>query len=252
MTKHPDTGREAAPVPHRPAHGIRAAFTDRHGGTSPAPYHSLNLGPGVGDAPEAVAENRRRAAAALQLSTDDVAWMSQVHGAEVAVVDAGGDAGRVDAMATTRTGLALAVLVADCLPILLADHRAGVIGAAHSGRPGTARNVAGALVRRMEELGASARDCVALLGPAVCGACYEVPDELQREVARTAPEAACRTSRGTGGIDIRAAAAAQLARVGVTEVHHDARCTVETPELYSYRRDGRTGRFAGYIWRAEP
>jgi polyphenol oxidase len=252
VTTPTNTGPGATPALHRPARGVRAAFTDRRGGVSPAPYDALNLGPGVGDDSEAVTANRRRTAASLGLDPGDVAWMSQVHGAEVAEVHAGGNAGRVDAMATTRTGVALAVLVADCLPVLVADPEAGVIGAAHSGRPGTARNIAGELVRAMERLGATARNCVALLGPAVCGTCYEVPDDLQQEVALTAPEGACRTGRGTSGVDIRAAVSAQLTRAGVGELHHDARCTMETPELYSYRRDGRTGRFAAYLWRSEP
>lgn len=230
--------------------GTYAGFTHRYGaGVSASPYDTLNLGLGVGDDPEAVAANRAAAAGQFGISAEAVAWMSQVHGAGVAVVDRAGGAGRVDAMVTRRAGLALAVLVADCLPVLVADCDAGVIGAAHSGRPGTAQGIASALVAAMVDQGASAPNCVAVLGPAICGGCYEVPPHLAQEVTNSTPEGGCRTLKGTTGVDIRAAVTAQLRRAGVGTVLHDERCTQEEPELYSYRRDGRTGRFAGYIWR---
>ncbi|MFE0899284.1 polyphenol oxidase family protein, partial [Streptomyces smyrnaeus] len=104
------------------AGGAHFAFTDRWGGVSAAPYEELNLGGAVGDDPEAVRTNRRRAAHALGLSPDEVVWMHQVHGRDVAVVDRpfGADAPPVDGVVTARRGLALAVLTADCTPVLLA------------------------------------------------------------------------------------------------------------------------------------
>ncbi|TDQ52605.1 peptidoglycan editing factor PgeF [Actinorugispora endophytica] len=231
------------------APGVRAGFTQRGGGVSRDPYTSLNLGGHVGDDAEAVAENRERAARGFGLDPRRVAWMNQVHGSDVAVVADGGHAGDADAVVTTEAGLALAVLVADCLPLLVADPEAGVVGAAHSGRPGTAANIASALVGEMTRHGADPARCTALLGPVICGRCYEVPAELREEVARSAPEAWCDTAEGTPGVDIRAAVAAQLERAGVGAVRHDARCTRESAELFSYRRDSATGRFAGYVWR---
>ncbi|MEU9024654.1 peptidoglycan editing factor PgeF [Actinomadura sp. NPDC048394] len=229
--------------------GVGAAFTGRPGGVSTAPYDSLNLGGAVGDDPAAVTANRRRAAAALGVDPARTVWMRQVHGADVAFVTAPADAGGpVDAIVTTVPGLVLAVLVADCAPVLLADPAAGVAGAAHSGRPGTAAGVVPALVKAMCERGADPARIRAAIGPAACGGCYEVPAEMRDEVAAVVPAAHATTSKGTPGLDIRAGIAAQLAASGVGDVRVDPRCTIETPDLFSYRRDGRTGRFAGFVW----
>ncbi|MGI8336830.1 peptidoglycan editing factor PgeF [Actinomadura scrupuli] len=248
--------------------GVGAAFTGRAGGASAEPYTSLNLGGAVGDDAAAVQENRRRAGAALGLDPSRLVWMRQVHGAGVAYVDgpftdgppAGGPgpgpgAGPVaagppgvDAVLTAERGLALAVLVADCAPVLLADPDAKIIGAAHSGRPGTLAGVVPALVERMREHGADPARIVAVIGPAVCGACYEVPAAMRDEVAAVVPEAYATTRDGTPGLDIRRGVTAQLSAAGVADIRVDARCTMETPDLFSFRRDGRTGRFAGFIW----
>jgi len=235
--------------------GIGAAFTDREGGTSSAPYDSLNLGGAVGDDAEAVRKNRTLAEEALGTSPGRTVWMRQVHGADIAVatgpVLAGpgqGEAPGVDGVLTTEPGLALGVLVADCAPVLLADPVARVVGAAHAGRPGTAAGVVPALLSAMREHGAEPGRVRAAIGPAVCGACYEVPAGLRGEVAAIVPEAYATTRDGTPGLDIRAGVTAQLRAAGVAEISRDRRCTMESPELYSYRRDGRTGRFAGFIW----
>lgn len=233
------------------APAVHAAFTARHPGVSRAPYDGRNLGLGVGDDPQAVAANRHDAARELGFGPESVVWMSQVHGRDVATVDHPGPAGRVDASVTGAPGVVLAVLVADCLPVMVADPRTGVRGVAHSGRIGTELQVAAALVARMAELGAAPERCVALLGPAICGGCYEVGAELRAQVARSAPEAACETREGTPGVDMRAAVTAQLRRAGVADIRHDDRCTRESPELYSHRRDGRTGRFAGFLWQGD-
>lgn len=230
--------------------GVYAGFTGRHdGGTSAPPFDRLNLGLGLGDDPDDVARNRAEAARMFGLSSDRVVWMSQVHGSEVTVVNGPGAAGRCDAVVTTRPDVALAVLVADCLPVLMADPLAGVVGAAHSGRPGTVQGIAVALVEEMARHGAEPARSTAVLGPAVCGACYEVPEDLQAQVAAAVPESACATRWGTPGVDIRAGVDAQLRRAGLGEVRHDHRCTLEEPGLFSHRRQSPTGRFAGYIWR---
>ncbi|WP_433325000.1 peptidoglycan editing factor PgeF [Spirillospora sp. CA-294931] len=229
--------------------GVGAAFTGRAGGVSAAPYEQLNLGGAVGDDAAAVLANRRRVAAALGVAPGRTVWMRQVHGADVAHVTAPGEPlPDVDAIVTTEPGVALAVLVADCAPVLLADPVAGVVGAAHSGRPGTAAGVVPALVKAMIGHGADPARISAAIGPAACGACYEVPAAMRDEVAAVVPAAHSTTRQGTPGLDIRAGIAAQLAAEGVTSVHQDPRCTLETPSLFSYRRDGRTGRFAGFVW----
>lgn len=227
---------------------VRMAVTDRHGGVSSAPYGTRNLGGGVGDDPAAVAENRAKTAAEFGL--DRVVYLRQVHGVDVAYVTApfAGDPPALDGVLTDRAGLGLAVLVADCAPVLLADPAAGLVGAAHSGRAGTAAGVVPALVQAMAARGAEPARMVAMIGPAVCGRCYEVPETLRDQVAARVPQARSTTRWGTPALDLRAGIAAQLQAAGVTDVRHDDRCTIESPDLYSYRRDGRTGRFAGYVW----
>nr|WP_221493584.1 peptidoglycan editing factor PgeF [Actinomadura coerulea] len=231
--------------------GVGAGFTGRAGGVSGPPFDSLNLGGAVGDDPAAVLDNRRRAAAALGTDPDRTVFMRQVHGADVAFAASTDLPGPVDAVVTTVPGLALAVLVADCAPVLLADPAAGVVGAAHSGRPGTAAGVVPALVKAMCERGADPARMTAAIGPAACGRCYEVPAEMRDEVAAVVPAAYATTSKGTPGLDIRSGVAEQLASAGVARVSRDGRCTIEDPGLYSYRREGRTGRFAGYVWLKE-
>lgn len=231
--------------------GFGFAFTDRYGGASAPPYDSLNLGGGVADDPSSVRANRERVAAALALPPGRVLYMHQVHSARVAVVDGPwvGDPPEVDAMVTGAPGLGLAVLVADCTPVLLADPAQGVLGVAHAGRVGLAAGVVGATVEAMRDLGATR--LVARVGPAICGRCYEVPRDLREEVAATVPEARSITRRGTPSLDVAAGVVAQLAALQVDVAEDGAwreSCTAEDSGLYSYRRDGVTGRSAGLVW----
>lgn len=231
--------------------GAHFAFTDRWGGVSAAPYEELNLGGAVGDDPEAVRTNRETAAKSLGLDPGQVVWMNQVHGNDVAVVDEPwGDrpVPEVDAIVTARRGLALAVLTADCTPVLLADPVAGIAAAAHAGRPGMVAGVVPAAVRAMAELGADPARIVARTGPAVCGRCYEVPETMRAEVAAVEPAAHAETSWGTPAVDVSAGVHAQLARAGVRDRVQSPVCTLESVDHFSYRRDRTTGRLAGYVW----
>jgi YfiH family protein len=233
------------------AGGAHFAFTDRWGGVSAVPYEELNLGGAVGDDPDAVRTNRELAAKSLGLDPDLVVWMNQVHGPEVAVVDEPwGDrpVPQVDAVVTARRGLALAVLTADCTPVLLADPVAGVAAAAHAGRPGMIAGVVPAAVAAMAELGAEPARIVARTGPAVCGRCYEVPDAMRAEVAAVEPAAYAETSWGTPAVDVTAGVHAQLERLGVCDRAQSPVCTLESGDHFSYRRDRTTGRLAGYVW----
>ncbi|PSK91806.1 hypothetical protein CLV63_11987 [Murinocardiopsis flavida] len=223
------------------APGFHAGFTERA---------ARNQAYGVGDAAALVDANRAEAAARFGFGAERIAWMNQVHGADVAVVAGPGLAGSVDAMVSTSPDVVLAALAADCLPLVAAAPAAGVIAAAHSGRAGTAAGVATAMVRSMAALGAAPDGIVVALGPAICGSCYEVPSAMRDEVAAAVPEAASLTRWGSTGVDMRAAVAAQLRAAGVGQVIDDARCTLEDPELFSHRRDAPTGRMAGYVWRA--
>jgi polyphenol oxidase len=231
--------------------GARFAFTDRWGGESAVPYERLNLGGAVGDDPARVAANRELAAKSLDLDPSHVVWMSQVHGDQVAVVDAPwGDAvvPAVDALVTTRPGLALAVLAADCVPVLLADPVAGVAGAAHAGRQGMVAGVVPAVVAEMARQGADPSRITAFTGPAVCGRCYEVPEAMREQACGIVPEAYATTSWGTPSLDIVAGVHAQLARLGVRASEKSHVCTMESADHFSYRRDGRTGRLGSYVW----
>ncbi|WP_306183499.1 peptidoglycan editing factor PgeF [Streptomyces sp. MK5] len=232
--------------------GAHFAFTDRWGGVSAVPYEELNLGGAVGDDPGAVRTNRERAAGSLGLDPARVVWMNQVHGTDVAVVDEpwGAAAGipSVDAVVTRRRGLALAVLTADCTPVLLADPVAGIAAASHAGRPGMLAGVVPAAVRAMVELGAEPGRIVARTGPAVCGRCYEVPEAMRAEVSAVEPAAYAETSWGTPALDVSAGVHAQLERLGVHDREQSPVCTRESKDHFSYRRDRTTGRLAGYVW----
>ncbi|GGX40170.1 peptidoglycan editing factor PgeF [Streptomyces chartreusis] len=231
--------------------GAHFAFTDRWGGVSAAPYEELNLGGAVGDDPGTVTANRDIAAKSLGLDPGDVVWMNQVHGSDVTVVDGpwrDRPVPEVDAIVTARRCLALAVLTADCVPVLLADPVAGIVAAAHAGRPGMIAGVVPAALRAMTELGADPARIVARTGPAVCGRCYEVPDAMRAEVAAEEPTAYAETSWGTPAVDVAAGVHAQLARLGVHDRAQSPVCTLESGDHFSYRRDRTTGRLAGYVW----
>ena len=234
--------------------GVFVAFSGRGGGVSSGPFESLNLGLGIGDDVGAVAANRAALAAACGVAAADLAWMRQVHSAEVCYVGAGmaEPPGPVDAIFTDVPGRPLCVLVADCVPVLVADPVARIIGAAHSGREGMVAGVVPALITAMTAAGASPARMRALTGPSICGGCYEVPADLQDRVSAVVPEARCQTFAGTAGLDIAAGVRAQLAAAGVGWFRSVPQCTKESDDLYSYRRDGTTGRFAGLvIWRAQ-
>jgi YfiH family protein len=228
--------------------GLSAApfvFTDRHGGVSAPPYDARNLGDHVGDDPVAVEENRRRATE--DLGGGPVVWMRQVHGRAVAFVDGprAEPVPDVDALVTTTVGLTLGVLVADCVPVLL--DAPGLAAVAHAGRKGLKLGVLPAVLAAIAEYGVAPGQLTVRLGPSACGACYEVPEAMRDEVAAVAPAAASTTRAGTPGLDIRAGLVAQLEAAGVERVDVSSVCTIESPDHFSYRRDGVTGRTAGLV-----
>lgn len=229
---------------------IRRVTTTRAGGASAPPFDTFNLGDHVGDDPAAVAANRARLAAAIGLADDHVVWMNQVHGVHVEFVDGprvtAFDA--TDALVTASAGLALAVVTADCVPVLLADARAGVVGAAHAGRVGAADGVLLRTLEAMVTAGARVADVSVLLGPSVSGPNYEVPEEMAADVEERLPGSRTTTARGTPALDLRAGLARQLTEAGVGSVEIDPRCTVEDRALFSHRRDAPTGRLASLVW----
>lgn len=214
-------------------------------------FASLNLGGHVGDDPATVESNRRLVASSLDVQRDHLLFMSQCHGSEVAVVQGpwAGAAPEVDALVTTSTDLALAVLVADCTPVLMVDEVAGVAAAVHAGRPGMMAGIVGHAVDAMTDLGA--RSIRAVVGPSVCGRCYEVPESMRAQAAAISAVAAATSWEGTPSIDVAAGVVDQLqARsVAVRWIHG---CSRESEGLFSYRRQHRTGRFAGVVRLLEP
>jgi len=210
-------------------------FTDRRKGSSLGVYDSLNFGFHVGDDPGAVAANR-----ALLGNTQ---FMNQVHGKDVVVIDQVLDhEPTCDALITTTAGVSLAVMVADCIPLLLISEK--VVAAVHVGRAGLVNNVAIKTLEQMRALGAI--DIHAILGPSICGRCYEVPLQMQQEVVATHPASLSTTSKGTPALDLPAGLIAELIAQDLT---YEAApiCTQEDPLYFSHRRDNPTGRFAGVV-----
>ncbi len=229
---------------------VRMVFSHRRGGFSAAPYDSFNLGDHVGDSPEAVQDNREKLRRAV--GADHLVFMEQIHSPTVTeVVEEHVHQGTVettDAMITTLRGVGLVVLTADCVPVLLSDADAGVIAAVHAGRMGARNGIVSRVVHRMEELGAVPGNIHALMGAAICGKDYEVPQEMAQDVEKKLPGAAVTTSKGTPGLDIRAGITRQLLSLGVRSIDADPRCTFEEKDFFSYRREGKTGRQASVIW----
>jgi YfiH family protein len=214
-------------------------FTARHGGNSEGEFSSLNLGDHVGDASEAVANNRR----ILQglLSRIEPIFMNQVHGNDVVEVDEGSiNQITADALITRKTGLPLAVLSADCLPILIKGEN--IVGAIHAGRKGILNGIIERTITKMRELGG--KELSATIGPAICGSCYEVDIQMYLEAIEIDQNLA--TTQETHGLDLKKAAAGQLRsqKVSVTDL---GICTAHDPNFFSYRRDGISGRSAGVI-----
>lgn len=236
--------------------GVRAAFSTVHGGVSAPPWASLNLGLSCGDDGESVAENRRRIASRFEAP---VAFATQVHGADVLRVVGptapgvdSGSVGEADGLVTSSSDVALGVLVADCVPVLLADPEARVVGAAHAGRRGVESEVVARTLDAMTDLGAQPDRTSAVVGPCACGRCYEVPEAMRAELAAQVPATWSTTTWGTPALDLAAGVEQQLRAAGVGSALRVARCTIEHPDLFSYRRAGRegpaiTGRFAGLV-----
>ena len=233
--------------------GVRAGFTTRSGGVSDPPWDALNLGLEVGDATARVLANRQ---VVERWVGARVAFASQVHGTGVRVLSgpsarSATSVGLYDALVSTSSSVAVAVLVADCVPILLADVEAGVVGAVHAGRRGLVAGVVQAAVDALVGAGARAGRLRAVVGPSISGAAYEVPEAMRDEVAAALPETWATTAWGTPALDLPAGVAAVLARVGVLDVRSVGICTTADERFYSHRlasrHGGSTGRFAGVI-----
>ncbi|MBB6404960.1 hypothetical protein HNP00_002280 [Arthrobacter sp. AZCC_0090] len=221
--------------------GVSVAFSDSNAG---------NLALHVADNPEDVMVRRSRLETAAGLGERHFQYMNQVHGIAVEFITGHGDGPTADAMVSR--GQPLAVMVADCVPIVLLGEGLGsttpVLAVAHAGRAGVVADIVSATVTEMRSHGATAIS--AWLGPSICGECYEVPGQLRAEVAAVVPETWATTRWGRPALHLPAGVRAQLEALGVT-VEYSGECTLETAQLYSYRRNQQTGRFAGLVWTHE-
>ncbi len=230
---------------------IETLFTDRSGGASSPPYDSLNLAYHTGDDPALVERNRR--VLKKRVGIEKVVFMEQVHGCEVAVVDTNSPSTlpSCDAVVTSASNIALAVMVADCIPILLSDSDRGVIAAVHAGRNGTFLNIAAKTVRKMaKEFGSDPKRIEAKLGPSIHGCCYEVSEEL----AQIALKNFGYEYVNGRYLDLQGINEKQLIEAGVkkSNIEISPICTCCDKNYFSYRREGVTGRFAGIIWMRGP
>jgi YfiH family protein len=236
-------------VPDWPAPScVRALITTRAGGVSAGPYSSLNVGFATGDDAKAVEENRRRLRMALP---QEPRWLKQVHGARVADADALADRVEADGSIARESGTVCAVLVADCLPVLLTDRAGSVVAVAHAGWRGLAGGVIERTVEGLREY--SAHELIAYIGPGIGRDAFEVGEDVYR--AFTAKDAAAADAfvahrPGKWLADLPALARRALAACGVSQVFGDSPCTWSDPDrFFSYRRDRTTGRMAALIWR---
>lgn len=246
----PPTQREPVGILETVTLRVRLVTTTRAGGVSAPPFDTFNMGDHVGDDPAAVAVNRARLATAIGLGADGVVWMNQVHSDRVVAVDGPvqGAVDQTDGLMTTKPRLALAVVTADCVPVLMADVRAGVVAAVHAGRVGAQKGIVARAVETMTSAGSRVEDISVFLGPAVSGPNYEVPDGMAAEVEAALPGSRTTTARGTAGLDLRAGITRQLTELGIVAIDVDPRCTVDDANLFSHRRAAPTGRLASLVW----
>ena len=217
------------------------SFTDRTGGKSTGAFLSNNLATHVGDDHATALANRTLLEVELGFP---IQFMDQVHGD--VVVHVGSEvipSPTADGLLTQVTGLGLAVMVADCIPLLLSNSKS--VAAVHVGRKGLMNEIALVAIREMRVIDSS--EITAIVGPSICGECYEVSQNVFEEVSGKFPLSASRTREGGFALDLSRALTAQLRASGVLVID-EGRCTVEDKNLYSYRRDGVTGRQVGVIW----
>jgi len=217
------------------------SFTDRTGGLSTGAFLSRNLATHVGDDQATVIANRAELENLLGLP---IQYMNQIHGDAVATVGAEIiPEPTADALVTQSVDIGLAVMVADCIPLLMASSK--TVAAVHVGRKGLMNKVAVATVQEMRSRDTS--QITAVVGPSICGKCYEVSQDIYDDVAKSFPLAESKTRDGALALDLSRALIDQLESIGV-KVINEGRCTVEDINLYSYRRDGVTGRQVGVVW----
>jgi YfiH family protein len=236
-----------APLTADLLHGIPHGFFTRKGGVSTGIYASLNCGPGSGDAPDAVAENRARVAAHLGVAAGALRTLHQVHGDRVVIADSTPPAERpqADAMITATPGIAVAALAADCAPVLFADREAGLVAAAHAGWRGALDGVLEAAVARLIDMGAAPERLVAVVGPCISQRAYEVGQDFMERFCDEDPAHARFFAGGPAGrphFDLPGFCLSRLRAVGVARAEWTGHCTyADEGRFFSFRRATHRG-----------
>lgn len=226
---------------------FRHGFFTRKGGASSGVFEGLNCGSGSSDQGEIVQINRNRVAAAMDAPVSHLVTVHQVHSADVEVVDApiAGDRPKADALVTSTPGIVLAILTADCQPVLFADREAGVVGAAHAGWRGARDGVLEATLDAMEKLGAQRAKTTAVIGPSISQRAYEVGPEFFEEFMSEDPENSRFFAGGDADrmmFDLPSYGLSKLRSAGVRDAEWIRHCTYSDPErFYSYRRTTHAG-----------
>lgn len=224
---------------------LQHGFFTRRGGASSGVFSGLNCGHGSSDQTEIVAINRARVANALDVPPDHLTGVHQVHSANAVIVDGPvREAPRADALVTSTPGLAVSVLTADCQPVLFADHKAGVVGAAHAGWRGVLDGILEATIDAMCSLGATRSDIRAVIGPSISQAAYEVGPEFFDTFMAEDPDHARFFANGEGDrmhFDLPGFGLHRLRSAGIANAEWTRHCTYSDPErFYSYRRTTHT------------
>ena len=218
---------------------LKLGFTTRFGGVSEGAYEGLNLGDHVGDLPANVAKNREILAEQIGIAPDNLKFMHQIHSNRVEILrNLDDELQPCDGVITALRGVVLCVLVADCSPVLIAAERRGVVATVHAGRAGVTGKICTNAVNLMaSEFGCEADDLRVFVGANIKARNYEV-GELDL--------GAFNRYKNGGKFDMESALRDEFTALGVKRVEFDPHCTFETQELFSYRREGVTGRFCGF------
>ena len=209
-------------------------------GHSTAPFGGLNLATHVNDISEDVLKNRAQLESYIGLP---IQFLDQVHGNQVAPIEKISEPPIADAAFTRVKGIALAVMVADCVPILFTSNQ--VVGVAHVGRRGLVNGVIAQVAAALKNI--SPTNLAAYIGPHICPSCYEISPDLANEISQNFPEVIAQSRWGTPSIDMRSSIIRQL-QIEEIETNDLSHCTYEDENLFSYRRDKKTGRNAGIVW----
>lgn len=228
------------------------AVSDRHGGVSPAPYDTLNIALHVGDNPKNILRNRTILANRFGYIGENLIYMDQTHSANITVIEhtAYNKIENCDALITDQKNIPLMVMVADCIPVMLYDPAKKVIAAIHAGRNGTFLKIVPKTVAKMQErFESDPKDILAALGPSIHPCCYEVGKDLADITLKNFGKSYITEKEGKHYLDLQKMNFDQLQESGLKAEHIEISsiCTACTPDYFSYRREGTTGRFAGVI-----